>query len=194
MHASELFLMQQDFVTAGLHGVVLPGLTNDEMRQHPPDQNSVAWLVWHTARWQDVITSSWIADQPQVLDRQSFTTRIDAPSRVIGTGMTFDEAAALSKRIDVEAAVSYWDAVVASTKSIVRDLTDDDLHRVVADERRVTTEADGTYRNPRAPWLDSFLAHKTIGWYLMFLPIHMSEHLVGEALSVRGQIGRSAGA
>jgi len=42
-------------------------------------------------------------------------------------------------------------------------------------------------------WLDGFLADKTVGWFVMFMPFHMSEH-IGEAMSVRGQLGLNVAA
>ena len=61
MHARAMFEMQQGFVAAGWRGMALAGLTPEDVRPHPPAQNSLAWLMWHGARWQDVIASSTAA-------------------------------------------------------------------------------------------------------------------------------------
>lgn len=158
MDARAMFVMQQDFVSAGLHGAVLSGLTPDDIRAHPVSQNSVVWLVWHAARWQDVIAASWIAEEPQVFDSHGFADRTLSPTRVVGTGMTFDEAVALSQAVDIDAVLSYWDAVAANTARIAQGLTPQDLDRTIDDSCKSANVADGTFKNERSPWLDQFLA------------------------------------
>ena len=194
MHARTMFEMQQEFVAAGWRGTALAGLAADDVRRHPPSQNSVAWLIWHVARWQDVITSSWIAERPQVLDSAGFADRLEAGTRHVGTGMTFDEALGVSRAVDLDALLDYWDAVTASTSAVVAELADEDYLRIVPDTARAVSAPDGAYGDSRtSAWLDGFLAGKTVAWFVMFLPFHMSEH-IGEALSVRGQLGLSLGA
>jgi hypothetical protein len=61
MDMAEFFSGQQDLISGGLHSAVLAGLQSDDLRRHPPGQNSIAWLAWHTARWQDVIAMRWVA-------------------------------------------------------------------------------------------------------------------------------------
>lgn len=194
MHASTMFEMQQGFVSAGWRGMVFAGLAPDDLRRHPAGQNSVAWCLWHVARWQDVIASSWIAERSQVLDSAGFVDRLHAGTRHVGTGTSIDEAQALSAAVDTDALLEYWDAVAARTSEVVQGLSDADYERVVSDDARVVTMVDGTFGEPRTSmWLDGFLGGKSVGWFVMFLPFHMGEHM-GEALSIRGQLGLSLGA
>ena len=194
MHARTMFEMQQGFVATGWRGMALAGLAANDVRRHPPAQNSLAWLTWHVARWQDVIASSWIAERPQVLDSGGLAARVRAGTRHVGTGMTFDEAVAVSQSVDLDALLEYWDAVTARTSDVVAALTDADYDRIVPDAARAVSTPDGAYGDARTSmWLDGFLADKTVGWFVMFMPFHMSEH-IGEAMSVRGQLGLNVAA
>ena len=188
-----MFEMQQGFVSAGWRGMALAGLAPDDVRRHPPMQNSVAWLIWHVARWQDVVASSWIAERTQVLDADRFADRIGAGTRHVGTGMTFDEAVRVSRALDLDALLDYWDAVTVRASEVVSGLADVDYDRIVPNAARAVSAADGAYGDARtSAWLDGFLTDKAVGWFVMFMPFHMSEH-IGEALSVRGQLGLSLG-
>ena len=192
MHARAMFEMQQSLVSTGWRGMALAGLEPDDVRRQPPAQNSLAWLMWHVARWQDVIASSWLAERAQVFDGSEFGDRLGAGTRHVGTGMTLDEVAGVSRLVDLDTLMNYWDAVVTRTSEVVAGLTDDDYERIVPDSARTGSTIDGAYGDARtAVWLDGFLANKTVGWFVMFLPFHMSEH-IGEALSVRGQLGLNA--
>jgi hypothetical protein len=45
-------------------------MTDDQMRNQPKEGlNSMAWYLWHTARWQDFANSLITDDYEQVLDQ-----------------------------------------------------------------------------------------------------------------------------
>ncbi len=46
----------------------LHGLNEDQLRIRPNGWNSIAWLLWHMARAEDVVANVLIADRPQVFD------------------------------------------------------------------------------------------------------------------------------
>lgn len=194
MDICQYFAMQQDVIDGlELKGIVLPGLSDDDLRRHPTGQNSIAWLLWHTARAQDVLAHAWVGGVAQVYDSEGFAERLAAGTRALGTGMSFDEAVSLSQSVDLGALRAYWDAVAASTIKVFSGLSSAALDEIVEDEIRMASAPDGLYDNPTAMYLNDLLKDKTRAWYISFLPIHASEHLVGEALSVRGQLGLSAG-
>ena len=89
---------------ASLADRILGGLTDNEMRLRPgKGMNSLTWLLWHMARTEDVSVNRVVTDSRQVFDeswaRQHGISRPD-----IGTGMTDEEVAELTERIDVVAA------------------------------------------------------------------------------------------
>lgn len=126
------------------------GLTDAEMRARPAGLNSVAWLVWHTARVEDLCINRVVVDRPQVLDAGGWVARMEVPWRDIGSGMPSSEVDDLSARIDLAALWGYWDAVGEQTTRLLRELSAEHLdapidpthvRRVAAQERFVRPEA-----------------------------------------------------
>ena len=114
--------------------LTLDGLTDAQIRLRPGDNlNSLAWLVWHMARCEDVAMNVAIADQPQVLD-EGWTTKLGVDRDDIGTGMTPREVATLSEQIDLDALLSYRHAVGRQTREVIAAIDDADI--AAPDRRR----------------------------------------------------------
>jgi hypothetical protein len=190
--AVEFYLEQRALALGVINGLVLAGLTDEQLRRAPGEgQNPIAFLLWHAARSEDVVVSSLIADLPQILDDERLRAmRID--TREVGTGMTADDAARLAARIDIPALRDYWAGVSERTPTVVRDLLPDALQVEVGEDRLSRIVADGAHHNPRAPWLDEFFANHTVSWYLSLLNLHLGEHM-GEATTVRRMMGIPVG-
>jgi DinB superfamily len=72
-------------------------LTEDQMRLRPhPHLNSIAWLLWHMARSEDMGVNRLIANGPDVLTRDGWASRLDLLRRDMGTRMTDDEVVEFS--------------------------------------------------------------------------------------------------
>ena len=101
---------------------VFAGLTDAQMRTRAGKRlNSLAWLLWHMARVEDVVVNLVVADGRQVLDHD-WALRLKVPSRHIGTGMTDHEAIELTAAIDINALRAYRDAVGRRTREVVSAL------------------------------------------------------------------------
>jgi len=101
---------------------VFGGLDAKTLRARPrPSVNSVAWLVWHMARVEDVVVNHVIVAGAQVLD-DGWLRRLAIERRDIGTAMTSEEVTALSGRIDLDALAAYRSAVGWRTREVVRSL------------------------------------------------------------------------
>lgn len=94
MDARDLLLAQHASVhsaqVAGgqLADGILGGLSDDQMRVRPgKGLNSLAWLLWHMTRTEDVGVNVVVTDGRQVLD-EGWTERLGIARRDIGTGMT----------------------------------------------------------------------------------------------------------
>jgi hypothetical protein len=190
MDAKDFFLTQH----ATLHGLVdqlvVGGVTTSNLRRCPAGGgNSLAWLLWHGARWEDVIVNAWICGQPQVFDTLPGAQGLGVATRRVGTGMTQDEVHDLSAAIDVDELHAYRAATAAATSAAVSGLSDADLGRELPLERLAVGLPDGAFGNERAMWMDEFWSGHPVSWFLAFLNLHGAEHLFGEALVVRSQIG-----
>jgi hypothetical protein len=56
--------------------------------------------------------------------------RLNVPDADLGTGMTAEEVAELSARMDLDGLRAYWAQLEQRTRSIVRDLHPEDLDAV----------------------------------------------------------------
>jgi hypothetical protein len=145
-----------------LHGSLIDGLLSrlpePHLRGRPhPGVNTVAWLLWHSARIEDVALNRFLADRPQVLDA-GWLERLGVPRRDVGTGMKDAEVDELSARIDLHALKGYWDAVTARTLEVIETLRGSDLEALVPAERvRSVVLSEGVVA-PGAEWLTEFWA------------------------------------
>jgi hypothetical protein len=102
------------------------GLTDDQMRVRPrEDLNSLAWLMWHIARAEDIMTNVIVNGRDQVFD-DGWLPRLKITRRDFGMGMTKPEVTDLSAKIDIAALRDYRDAVGRRTQEIVRAYGDKD--------------------------------------------------------------------
>jgi len=93
------------------------GLTDDQMRVRPrEDLNSLAWLMWHIARAEDIMANIIVNGRDQVFD-DSWLSRLKITRRDFGIGMTKPEVSELSAKIDLAALRDYRDAVGRRTQA-----------------------------------------------------------------------------
>jgi hypothetical protein len=167
------------------------GLSEDEIRRRPhPRANTIAWLVWHTARVEDVGVNRFLVDGEQVLGAGGWLEQMRITRRDVGTGMNDAEVDQLGATIALDALHGYWDAVMARTLAVVDTLAGEDLDAVVAAERirRVASVEGGVAAG--AEWLTEFWAKgRTRAWILVQTPLlHPYGHYF-EARAVRGLWG-----
>ena len=110
---------------------VTDGLTDDQANYRPsPSANSIAWLIWHSARVQDLQLAP-IAGVEQVWIRDGWVDRfaLDLPRNDSGYGHGPAEVAKV--RAPVELLTGYYHAVHELTLEFVAGVTSEDLARVV---------------------------------------------------------------
>ena len=134
MDAKDLFLMQHGVVhskevagnAASAAERSFGGLTAEQMKVRPrPDLNSIAWIMWHIARAEDIMLNNVFARRDQVMD-DAWLKRLNIARRDFGIGMSSDEVSALTTAIDVAALREYRDAVGTRTREIVGAFKDGD--------------------------------------------------------------------
>lgn len=109
------------------------GLTEEVSFYRPtPDANSIAWLIWHSARGQDLQVAD-IAGVEQVWTAQGWVDRfgLDLPRDAMGYGHSSADVGKV--RVSAELLAGYYRAVHAMTLDYVDTLTDGELARVVDD-------------------------------------------------------------
>lgn len=102
---------------------VLEGLSADQVRCQPSEgMNSIAWLIWHMARIEDVTMNILVAGRPQVLTEANWLAQLGVTRRDVGTSMNETEVAEFTQRVDLSALRSYRVAVGRSTRQVVSAL------------------------------------------------------------------------
>ena len=107
------------------------GLTDDKANYRPaPDANSIAWLIWHSARVQDVQLAP-IAGVEQVWSQEGWVDRfgLDLPRNDTGYGHGPEEVTKVHASADLLA--GYYHAVHQVTLDYVAGVTAEDLARIV---------------------------------------------------------------
>jgi hypothetical protein len=143
MEAREIFLTRHAAVHSRqmspegwwkVEDTVRSDLAVDELRRRPtPDHNSVAWLVWHMARCEDVAVNTAVRGVPEVLDRDGWPGELGIASRHIGTGATSEEVSTISETINLDALHAYRIAVGRETRHWLSEVDFSTLDTVVTE-------------------------------------------------------------
>ena len=109
------------------------GLTDEQMRVRPrEDLNSVAWLLWHIARAEDIFVNAVLGARPQLFDDDGWAKRLAITRRDFGIGMTSAEVTELTRQLDLGALREYRDAVGRRTRDVVGGFKPQDWEGTVA--------------------------------------------------------------
>ncbi len=174
----------------------LGGLSDDQLRLRPAaGVNSLAWLLWHMARTEDVAVNLVVAGRAQVFD-DDWARRMRVPRRDMGTGMTADEVAELSEGADVAAVRAYRSAVGIRTREVVRTLRRETWDETLGLEDTTRAAAAGAF-GPNDEWLAG-VGHRpwqghSRGHQLGQTAIRHNTAHIGEGITVRGLAGLGLG-
>ena len=167
MDAIGFFLSRYGDIHGGLVEGLFAKLSEAQLRTRPhAGVNTISWLVWHSARIEDLAVNRFLSDRPQVLD-EGWLERLAVSRRDVGTGMTDAQVDELSARIDLQGLKDYWDAVSARTLEVAETLRGSDLEALVPAEKvRAAVRADSAVA-PGVEWLTDFWAGgRTRAWML----------------------------
>ena len=114
---------------------LLEGLEEAEYRQIPPgEEHSIAWILWHLTRVEDLTMNLLIAGGDQVFEREGWRAKIGSPIKHTGNGTGIEMAEAISSAVDIAALRDYRVSVGIATQGIVNTLTPEDFKRKVSPE------------------------------------------------------------
>ncbi|GAA0966567.1 mycothiol transferase [Frigoribacterium faeni] len=98
------------------------GLTVDELAWRPDaEANTIAWLVWHTARGQDVQIADLAASE-QIWTADGWVESFALPFAPGEMGYGQDPAAVGDVRVEAELLIGYLEAVTLRTRGYLDDL------------------------------------------------------------------------
>jgi hypothetical protein len=115
---------------------ILNDMDEAQIRRIPHNQeHSVAWLLWHMARIEDVTMNLLIAGTPQVITQGNWLAQMKITISHTGNLMIKDDVVQLSNVIDVDALRAYRVAVGKHTQGIVKELQPADLKQKIKPQR-----------------------------------------------------------
>jgi hypothetical protein len=204
MDAREFFLMQHARLhastTSGSSGSSDPsfqdglceGLSSAQLVERPGGMNSIAWLLWHLTRFEDLVINTVLRGTDEVLDRDGWLARLRLTSRLAGTGSGDDELAAFGAAVDPDALLAYRAAVGRETRAWVASAPDAVLAAVPNVAERLAQAPLAL--DERAAWVRALWANKT-GYALLSMPILDHGHMhLGEARVTKAHLRRAPGA
>lgn len=157
----------------------------EAVRYIPPKTgHSVAWLIWHITRIEDMTMNVLVAEEPQVFTSGDWSKRLNVPFRDTGNSMGAVETAQLSTALDVDALRDYRTAVGRRTRDVICRVPEGAFKNKVL-PARIQTLADQGDVTANANWLLEYWGGRSIGG-LMLMPAtrHPLVHL-DEAMRVK---------
>jgi hypothetical protein len=197
MDARDLFLAQHAAVHSAAVGGnpgsaaerTFGGVTEDQMRVRPrEDLNSLAWIMWHIARAEDIIAGAVIGGRDQVFD-DAWLKRLGIARKDFGIGMKSAEVSDLTKQIDVAALREYRDAVGKRTREIIGGFKDADWEGTIDPAALERVAALGHVPPPLVKIFGGRPRSAVLSGIALF---HPSSHM-GEAVTVRSAGGFGTG-
>ncbi|HET8709062.1 MAG TPA: DinB family protein [Candidatus Saccharimonadales bacterium] len=115
----------------GIVHTTVDGLYADQLAYRPAGQaNSIAWLVWHTARVQDDHIAE-LAGTEQVWSAAGWYNTFNLPFEVTETGYGHTTEQVAAVQADAEQLLGYFDAVHDATVKYLQGLRDKDYAKTV---------------------------------------------------------------
>lgn len=162
---------------------------DEEMRKQPGEGlNSLAWLLWHMARSEDMAVNLFVAGRPQVLQEEGWAERLGIDRIDMAAGMSDDEVSDFTERVNLDALREYRTAVGNRSREVVLSMKPAELDEVIDHSLVRAAFADGTI-SENAAWLDGFMKDKTKAFVLGHtMTAHNFMH-IGEAFCLRSMLG-----
>ena len=167
---------------------VVQGMTEEGIRCVPQKcEHSVAWIIWHLARIEDITMNLLVAGSPQVLYRGGWFDRIKAPIHHAGNIMDQEAVTDLSTAVDVGALLAYRRAVGRRTRDIARELQTGELEQKTDPARLSQVGNEGAVVEDAREIIDYWSKRTVAGLLLTPATRHSFLHL-NEARRVKDKV------
>lgn len=157
---------------------LLQDLTGEQMRLVPENEDhSIAWMIWHMARIEDVAMNMLVMGTPQILHQGSWLEQMQMNYHHTGNETSAHDLEQLNATIDIDALLAYRLAVGQRTQAIVRGLQAVDMTRKVDPKRIEQVLADGAIMEAASSITDYWSKRNIAGILLMPATRHNMVHL-----------------
>ncbi len=163
------------------------GLSEADARRIPPGaDHSIAWIIWHITRIEDVTMNMLVAGGAQVMLGGSWHEQMGVIARDTGNGMLAQAVAQLSETINLEALRAYRLLVGRQTRAVVQRLSPPELTQQVSAARLQQLVREGAVL-PAAQEVLAYWGGLTIAGLLLMPPTRHSFIHLNEAMKLRQQ-------
>lgn len=166
------------------------GLTESDFRAIPPGgEHSVAWMLFHIARIEDITMNLLIAGTPQLYLKEGWARKLKSTIPHSANKMDNESIAQLSATVDMKALRDYRIAVGQRTRAIIKKIRAEEFNQKVNPIRLQKVLAEGAVI-PEAMEIVNYWGSRTIaGLLLMPATRHNLLHL-NEALRVKQKLSK----
>ena len=169
------------------------GLSDEQMRVRPrEDLNSVAWLMWHIARAEDIFLNTILGGRTQLFDDESWARRLAVTRRDFGIGMSGAEVTELTGQIELGALREYRDAVGRRTRDVVGGFKPQDWEGTVTVDAVQRAAGEGAFGVRTEQIVKAFPGRPRAAMLSGIALFHSAGH-IGEAATVRSAGGFGTG-
>jgi hypothetical protein len=193
-HSMDLFFSQHAMLhsaemsktsTWSFEDEVLDDMTTDQVRRIPVNtDHSVAWIIWHIARIEDIAMNMLVAGSTQILIADNWHTRMKVSFRDSGNAMNADDIQTLSNSVDIRHLRDYRVAVGQRTQEIVKKIQPEQLKEKVDTNRLQKVMDEGALVESARGIADYWGRRNIAGLLLMPATRHNLVHF-NEALSIK---------
>jgi hypothetical protein len=171
--------------TWSFEDAVLAGVTEEQYRVILEGQeHTIAWLLWHMARCEDITMNLLVAGTSQVLLQDDWLKKLRTSMVDTGNTMNREEILRFSEQIDIAALRAYLLAVGKRTREIALELTASDLTRKVDPSRMELVWQQGAIVEGSRSIADYWSKRDVKGLLLMPASRHLLTHL-NEVLEIK---------
>lgn len=127
----------------------------------------LCWQFWHTYRIEDLVSNILMANQEQIFNVE-WQRKINSSITDTGNALEFDEAIAFGNALNVESLREYMITVGKNTRTILENLTLEQINSMVPEEwvMRILEEG-GVTTDFRSVWLLVFWGRLTRGGMIL---------------------------
>ena len=159
--------------------------TEEQIRRIPKNcEHSIAWVIWHLARIEDVTMNMLVAGSPTVLEQGGWLESVQVTLEHTGNAMDADAVAHLSATIDIDALRAYRVAVGRRTRDIVPQLQAEELTQKVDASRLEQVMAAGAVVEDARGIVD-YWGRRTVAGLLLMPPTRHNMVHLNEALQLK---------
>jgi hypothetical protein len=160
-------------------------ITEEGVRRIPSREDySIAWVIWHMSRVEDMTMNVLVAGTPQLVYTGNWFPRLKCP--VVDTGNAMDSEAVrqLSNSVDIDVLRQYRIAVGRRTREIVKALKPGQLKEKVLPERIQQLLDEGAVVEEARGIVD-YWSKRTIAGLLLMPPTRHNMVHINQALRIK---------